>query len=465
MKITIPVNHNYYEENPFLESNLGEEFGVNRTTAKKIPELFSSVYELKLGNKQLKQIRIFGFKKQRLFAPDEERLILKLYSKEHSEGERKFFIQTGLYAGTLYHKGCKFNITTKYGDAFLKRMLNFVNDIYIDNQQSSANKDENINEFLYIIAYLFIQTLEKASILGLPQEYKKQQDRNHKVRGSIDFNAYLKQDIPFQSKLTSKYREQIYIQEIIDVLYLTLRKLERLFGKDIHNKLLGIYQLLKQNYSGRYSSYETIQKAKKHHTLNNPLYNGFKKVLEYAEIILLDKDLIPEDPKNELETTGFLFDISELFEIYLEKLLGHNFNNWIVSAQEELNIYEGKFYARRMLPDIVMKHKESNKFVVFDAKFKRMQMAYNDLDRSDLFQIHTYLGYYNTEVIAGGLLYPLSNEINNDKAYSETLFGKGNNEITFIVDGVFVNNKMSFERVIENEKDFISRIAHIIEQN
>ena len=82
---------------------------------------------------------------------------------------------------TLFYKGCKINITSKHGDVFLKRMLNFVNDIYIDNEHVKAKKDENVNQFLFIIAYLFIQSLEKAAVLGLPQEYKTQRERSHKV--------------------------------------------------------------------------------------------------------------------------------------------------------------------------------------------------------------------------------------------------------------------------------------------
>ena len=318
MKISVPVNHNFYEEAPICESALGEAFSVKKTGIKHLQQIFSSVYELKLGAEQLRQIKIFNFKRRRFFEPDEERLILKLYSKERHEQEKEYIIQTGLYAGVLFYKGCKINITTKYGDAFLKRMLNFVNDIYVDNDQLKAKKDETENQFLFIIAYLLIQSLEKAAVLGLPQQYKKHQERSHKVRGSIDFNAYLKRDMPFQGKLTTTFREQTYVQEIVDVLYLSLKKLERLFGKEIHSRLLGFNQLLRQHYSGKFATYETIQKAKVHQSINNPMYGGFKKVLEYTEIILLDKDLMPENEKQQLATTGYLFDVAELYELYLE---------------------------------------------------------------------------------------------------------------------------------------------------
>lgn len=459
------MNHNFYEEAPILESALGEAFAVKKTGLKQLQQLFSSVYELKLGAEQLKQIKIFNFKRRRFFELDEERLILKLYSKEKLEQEKEYIVQTGLYAGVLFYKGCKINITTKYGDAFLKRMLNFVNDIYVDNEQVKAKKDETENQFLFIIAYLFIQSLEKAAVLSLPQQYKKHQERSHKVRGSIDFNDFLKRDIPFQGKLTSTFKERMYVQEIVDVLYLALRKLERIFGKEIHSRLLGLNQLLKQHYSGQFASYATIQKAKSHQSINNPMYRGFKRVLQYAEIILLDKDLMPENKKQQLDTTGYLFDIAELYELYLEKLLSRSFPDWTVSGQEEIPIYQQQFYKRPMFPDLVMKQRQSGKVVVFDAKFKKMEMQNRDVDRADLHQIHSYSGYYKNDLIASGLIYPLSKEINTTKAHSESIYGNDDNKINFIVDGIYVSENQSMKEMIKKEEAFVSRITSLINTN
>jgi len=462
MKISVPVNHNFYEEAPIQELNLGEVFNVKKSGIKRLQQIFSSVYELKLGAEQLKHVKVFNFKSKRVFEPDEQRLILKLYSKEKNDQDREYFIQTGLYAGVLFHKGCKFNITTKYGNTFLKRMLNFVNDIYVDNEHTKAKKDETENQFLFIIAHLFIQSLEKAVVLGLPQQYQKQQERSHKVKGSINFNEYLKRDIPFQGKITTKFREQRYIQEIIDVLYLALRKLESVFGKEIHNRLLGLYQLLKQHYSGRFASYETIQKAKTHQTINNPIYSGFKKVLEYAEIILLNKDLMADNAKQNLATTGYLFDIAELYEIYLEKLLSRNFPDWFVSGQVEIPVYQKQFYRRSIFPDLIMKHKISGKIIALDAKFKKMEMHNKDIDRADLHQIHSYSGYYHNDLIASGLIYPLSKQIDIDRSHSDTLYGNNDNDVHFIVDGVYLYENQTMDELIKNENEFINRFKKII---
>lgn len=465
MKITVPVNHNFYEESPIFESELGKRFDINKTGVKQLKrDLFTSVYELKLGAKQLKHIKVFNFKRSRFFDSDDDRLILKFYSKEKLDQENEYIIQTGLYAGVLFHKGYKINITTKYGDTFLKRMLNFVNDIYVDTEQVNAKKDEAENQFLFIIAYLFIQSLEKAAVLGLPQEYRKHKERSHKVKGSIDFNEYLKRDIPFQGKLTTTFRERMYVQDIVDVLYLALRKLEKIFGKEIHSRLLGLNQLLKQVYSGRYTSYETILRAKNHQSINNPMYSSFKKVLDYAEIILLDKDIMPESKSEQLTTSGYLFDIADLFELYLEKLLGRNFPNWIISSQEELVLYQQNFFSRSMFPDLIMKHRESQKIVVFDAKFKMMRMINKDVDRNDLHQIHSYSGYYRDNLIASGLIYPLSEKIDIIKAHSGSIYGIDSNNIKFIIDGIYVSESLTMKELIDNEKAFVERIASSIKE-
>lgn len=468
MKIQVSTNHNFYEEAPLIKSELCGEFGVGKGKLKRIiQDLFVSTFEITNKSTFLEQIQIFGFKNSRNRLDDEEQTILKLYSKSGVNTEDQYIIQTGLFAGVLYHNECQFNITTPYGDSFLKRMLNFVNDIYVDNQDTKVSKSNDVNQFQDIIAYLFIQSLEKASVLGLPKTYQEQVQRSHKVRGKINLKEYLKKDIPFQGKLTTSYREQVFIQEIVDVLYLACRKIEKNFGSQLHHKIHGVYQLLKQNYSGIYPQEDCILKAKKHSVLNNPMFASFKNVLTYAEIIIKEQDLTVDSKMNSLSTHGYLFDISQLFEVYLEKLISRNFTEWYVTSQENLSVYESKFYSRSMLPDIVMKHKESDEIIVLDAKFKKMRMGngkgkYSDLDRSDFYQIHSYIQYYQPNIIAGGLIYPLSKEPNIEHSHSTKLFGNNDISTSFIVDGVYVSESMSMAEIIENEIKFLSRINNLI---
>ncbi|WP_417887699.1 McrC family protein [Zunongwangia sp.] len=459
MKFTSPNNHNFYEESPLTEGDLKSAFGARKTLVQK--ELFSSVFELTTKSGSLEQIKLFRFKPERNKLDDEERLILKLFAKEDRDSSKKFIVQTGLFAGVVYHNSCQFNITTRYGKHFLNRMLNYVNDIYVDNQNTLAEQLDDTNEFQNIIAYLFIQSLERASVLGLPKTYQTLSQHGHKVRGKIDVNAHLKNNIPFTGKITTSYREQIYVQEIIDVLYACCLQLESNYGNAIKRKLLGVDQLLKQHYSGRYPQNSTIKKAKTHSVLSNPMFDGYKKVLGYAEIILKEKSLQLASDSN-LSTKGYLFDIAQLFEVYLEKLLDRHFEDWYITGQEEINTYEPMFYGRKMFPDIVMRHKYSKDVIVLDAKFKSMLLRKQDIDRIDFYQIHSYIQYYQPHVLFGGLIYPLGKNINTTKAHSNNLFGQSQHNNGFVVDGISVDSSMSMHEIMESENAFLDRVDNLI---
>ena len=464
MKIQVTTNHHYYESKFFDEKTLFQEFNVKLKSDQKAlkDQLYQSTFELNTCHSTHSQIKIIGFKKREYNLEEDNHLILKLYSKE-LDGELRYAVQTGLFAGIVFHKDYLFNITTSYGDVLLTRMLNFVNDIYVDTKDRAARPNKKRNEFQVIIAYLFIQSLEKAGVLGLPKKYQNVTERSTKVRGKIDINAYLKKDIPFQGSLTSTFRSQLYVQEIVDVLYAACIKVEEHFGTNYKAKIMGLFQTLKEFRSKSYISHNDIQKAKSHSILHNPLYSQFKEVLFYAEILLKNHDIEADAKQNHLRTKGYLFDISQLFEVYLEKLLGRHFTEWEVNGQEELRIYSGLFYGRRMLPDIVMRNRLTDEIIVFDAKFKKMDGLKNDLDRSDLFQIHTYIQYYGTNVVLGGLIYPLSEKFKVKKSVSESLFGNERNEIQFAVEGIYVDKNMTSEELLESENQFLERIENLIE--
>ncbi|MEY8847633.1 hypothetical protein AB9K26_02395 [Psychroserpens sp. XS_ASV72] len=441
---------------------LWDAFDVKYKKDQKVIEqdLFSSLFTVTTKNLSLAQLQIIGFKNQKNKLNQEEQLVIRLFSKVNGE-QKKFAIQTGLFAGKLYHKGYGFNITTSYGNVLLNRMLNFVNDIYVSTKETEAKLNKKTNEFHYIIAYLFIQSLEKASVLGLPKQFKQVTERSSKVRGKININQYLKEDIPFKGKLSSTFRTQQNIQEILDVLFAAVTKVENYLGTHYKSKILGVYQTLKENSSKKYVSQNIIDKAKNHKVLQNPIYKPFKEVLDYAEILLNNLGLVSK-PDKSLKTYGYLFDISQLFEVYLEKLLKRYFTNWIVNGQEEINVYNNLFFGRKMFPDIVMKHKQTGEIIVFDAKFKKMSGRKIDVDRSDFYQIHTYIQYFQPDVILGGLIYPLSENLKFNKSTSSGLFNSGFGT-NFFIDGILVGEQMDMETLIRNENIFLERIQLQIE--
>ena len=354
-------------------------------------------------------------------------------------------------------------------------MLNFANDIFLDDVSITGNKvDKDFDISKYIIYYMFVQNLEKAFLLGLPKAYKSIEHHEMKLKGKIDINKFIKYDIPFQGKISSVSREQKEIQEIIDVLYKAVKIIDK-NNKAFLKNISHIKTHLKQYKSNNYVSNETINRALKSKALQNPIFAPYKKVLEYARFIINGNN-IEEKNDGAQETYGFIINVAELFEIYITKLLQKEFSDWYVESPHlRLDEKFGKtyLYSRKIIPDIVM-IKDKN-VIVFDTKYKKMNFNYVkgngvDVDRNDFFQINTYMSYYqnqNYNVKIGGLLYPIEKSFKENKyiCHSETWFGNLNTK--FIVDGIDLSDlkedkENKFSQLAKREQKFIEGIKNLL---
>ena len=131
-----------------------------------------------------------------------------------------------------------------------------------------------------------------------------------------------------------------------------------------------------------------ISKAKDSIALTNSIFTSYKKVLRYAESIIKNDISSNSNTKDNRLVSGWLLDISELFELYLYKLIKNNFKDYEILYQEEIPIYKSLFINRVFIPDIIMK--KDNKVIILDSKFKKMKYNKIDVDKTDLQQIHTY---------------------------------------------------------------------------
>jgi 5-methylcytosine-specific restriction endonuclease McrBC regulatory subunit McrC len=311
---------------------------------------------------------------------------------------------------------------------------------------------------------MFVQSLEKAFLLGVPKEYKTRSHHEMKLKGKIDVNAFIKKDIPFQGRISSTNREQIEIQEIIDVLYKTTMIIEK-SGFSLKN-IAHIKTHLKQHRSKNYISSAVINKALQSKALQNPIFSPYKKVLTYAKYIIQAQS-IKQNSDGKNQTYGFLINVAELFEIYVTKLLQKEFSDWDVSSPK-ITLYQKQFFTRKIIPDIVMiKDKD---VMVFDTKYKRMlfreknQYGSGDVDRNDFFQINTYMSYYqnhasNYRVKVGGLLYPMEGTFEEKKSHSPTWFENANTR--FIIDGIELSQLDENSKIADFEEAFINRIKKI----
>jgi len=403
----------------------------------------------------------FSFIKDEEKRNDKNQDDLIISIKKGSDG--KYLAKTGNYIGKFVWDGLSIEIKSRFSDVFLSRMLNFANDIFLDDVNVAGAETKNLDVSKFIIYYMFIQNLEKAFLLGLPQSYKSIKHHEMKLKGKININRFIKYDIPFKGKISSVSRERKDIPEIIDVLHKAVSIIEKA-GFSTKN-ISHIKTHLKQNKSKNYVSNNTINKALNSKALQNPIYAPYKKVLQYAKFIINGSN-IEESSKDNKDNHGFLINVAELFEIYVTKLLQKEFSDWHINSPKiDLYLKPEIFYTRKIIPDIVMQ--KDNKVLVFDTKYKRMNFkgtlnsAYWDLDRTDFFQIHTYASYYqnhkNLKLVCAGLLYPMESDFDSKQCVSDNLLG--NNECKFVVDGVYINQE-TFK-----EAEFIERIkGYIIEE-
>jgi len=387
-----------------------------------IDKYFSSELNITLGQYLQKSNDTFicSFTDEEVLKNNNE-LIISIFNAYDPDSQNEYLsVETGNYLGKFEwtyskNKQLEINIKSRFSDVFLKRMLNFANDVFLDDVSVFDAKEDNKNDLDYskfIIYYMFIQKLEKSFLLGLPKAYRNIYHHEMNLKGKVDINRFIKHDIPFKGKISSVSREQKEIQEVIDVLYKAIKIIDK---NDFSTKNIShIKTHLNHKRSNNYVSNETIMKAINSKALQNPIYRPYKKVLEYAKFII-DASNLEEQKNGNEKTFGFLVNVAELFEIYLTKLLQHRMPDWEVIHEPKLHAYDKPlFYNRHMYPDIVMK--KDNKVMVFDAKYKRMKFrsknsnGAGDLDRSDFFQINTYMTYYDKQgykVLAGGLLYPI----------------------------------------------------------
>ncbi len=474
------VNQNFYgcDFSVQMEKKVGGKKSrkIDLNELQSIPDITRKSLE-----SDYKKIQIMSFcRKDR---DVEDSLVLGVRRKKNAEGNDCCCIQTGLYAGVIYTKDFEFRIGTGYGDAFLRRMLRCANGIFVQDSGGCAEREDSSAGFP-LFEYLFILSLQKACLLGFPQEYAKRECRSLGVHGNIDLPRYVSRDIPFRGKISCCKNERRIVQPIADVLYTAL-KASRKEIRDLGlSRISSIMSELSSDASRNRLTVRTIEQAKRHKSLENPIFSPFRRTLEYAELVLRKKGII-ESEYAKAEISGYLLDVSSLWESYLAGLLRNGLPDWQILEQEELNLYPGAFYGRKNYPDFVLKRDVEGvkECAVFDAKFKKMEFKGKDVDRMDLFQIHSYAGYFRLhcgygKLKACGLLYPLSKNQNSEKdvvakgnVEALPLYGISGAEEKFFIDGVYVGEKTqpgkNSERPtpgdLENaEMEFVNRMAKIV---
>ncbi len=365
----------------------------------------------------------------------------------------------------------KLSIQPRFGELFLFRMFE---EIYNIKLSHSANKFSKTNDIQFlirkVISFIWVQLLANANKHGIPKNNAIRTYQGTKIKGKIDVNKTIL-SLAKSNLITSTYKEKAIDSSIASIILKAYKILMSDYGLDSIN----LPDNTKDALNDLFNEEKSIRNITNHEyktIVYKDIYVTFKPLVDFSWDIIQKKNILNQDKSN-TTNKGFSFfiDMAEIWELYLKSLLKKKLQlkGW---KQIDANhkVYQDKFYARSIIPDIVFI--KDDKSVVWDAKYKRMYFFNNELDRSDFFQIHTYANYYsqNNQLISTGLLYPIILKTDSNKLllnYSKGLFGNTASNTEFIVDGIdisFLNdNSLGIEEKVVimkmKESEFIERIT------
>ncbi|MBK7652154.1 MAG: hypothetical protein IPJ20_17545 [Flammeovirgaceae bacterium] len=192
------------------------------------------------------------------------------------------------------------------------------------------------------------------------------------------------------------------------------------------------------------------------------IYLSWKPLVELSWDIIKRKQFSLRQDK-EKKGFGLFIDMAEVWEQYLRAILKKNLSpyGWRYKNDKQI-AYKGYFFQRELIPDLVFQ--KDNEVAIWDAKYKRMKGRFVDVDRSDFFQIHTYIQYQinHKTVKAGGLFYPISASPDFDQYRSPHLINEAGFRMNFSIDGIQLTDEQDLENLKIREREFVNRVVKSI---
>ena len=355
----------------------------------------------------------------------------------------------------------KITIKPRFGEKFLFRMLEEIFNIKISKSASDTSKNNDWLHYIKrIIAFIWLQKLANANLHGLPKIHIKNEHKGSVIRGRLDIRKSTK-SLHSSNEVVSVFREKQIDPTIAQIIF----QANQILKTDFDIGKINIPDAAKEAINQVNSVVKNIKHISESDYNNiryKDVYLSWKPLVDLSWDIIKRKHFSLKQDKSK-NGFGFFIDMAEVWEQYLRTILKKNLLplGWYYKNEKQI-AYKGYFFQRELIPDLIFQ--KDNKIVVWDAKYKRMKGRYFDVDRSDFFQIHTYIQYQlnHKEVKSGGLLYPISTEPNFDDYLSPYLINEFGFKMNFKIDGIQLSEKEEEQNHIKAEKDFINRIIDCI---
>lgn len=416
--------------------------------------------------------------------------LLRIWDEENKKWEWKWC--AGRWVGDIKvsdtpKNTCQIKVVPRFGYLSLFTMLEEIFSINIINSFSQEDFKNNTNNLLQqLLPFIWAQRLGEANKYGVPHNTVDVLHKGPSVKGRL---LVRKSILPFfkEQNVISATREKQVDGTICRIILQAYRLLNKPIVIDKKKKLTrNLFTRISDNAQNAIINFENAKIPQAQVTQKDyesiqykSIYESWRSVVDMSWQIIQHHHFSQKESESK-KGFGMFVDMAEIWELFLRSKLRKAFPDWDVSSPE-IDTYQGTFFKRKIIPDIVMQR--GNDVMIFDAKWKRMELKQYDVDRADFFQIHTYIQHYHRKgfnVVAGGLLYPISME-------EEKLIAKNNRtsalhgidrNTTFIVDGICFGDEMKItdiemsknedawkkqnEKFVESTEMFLGRLKSLI---
>ena len=359
--------------------------------------------------------------------------------------------------GFIGYNDTQIKITSRFTpnsdkDYFLHYMLQKVFYSNIFNWEYTTERDYSFDFLIYMFTHFF----QKAIRQGIFKSYQNREYNDANVRGVIDINRHIKNNIPFNGKIAYNTREYSYDNNITQLIIHTIEY--------INTKSRGILNINEDIKSGVFQIIEATKRYDKNKRqsiinknlkkLNHPYFYEYEPLRKICIQILRHEEL--KYGREENKIYGILFDGAYLWEEYIYTILKdldflHPRNK---EKTDGINLLNKKW---TVYPDFY----NYNKQIVLDTKYKMLNKDNDKIDGSDKHQIISYV--YTLGAKIGGFVYPSEN-----KEFSFDNIGILNREYnkniledyspSIFKYAFLISNKKSNEENFENINEFKKEI-------
>ena len=246
-------------------------------------------------------------------------------------------------------------------DFFLHYMLQKVANVNILNLQHTLD-DDSVFDFLI---YLFPLYLKKALRQGVFKQYTSHKYNDANVRGTIDINRHIRNNVPFNGKVAYNTREYSYDNDVTQLIRHTIEYICRYkCGSDIlatdQETQAAVSQIISATPSFSQRDISAILNRNIRPVVH-PYYNEYTPLQRLCLQILKHEEL--KYGQKEDEMYGVLIDAAWLWEEYVAIILEGQFVHYLKDRGKRFYLFEPNF--QQIIPDYL----SLDKSVVADAKY------------------------------------------------------------------------------------------------